>query len=385
MAADVRLPAEPVTIPGENPSFNDYLKTVLESKAEQESENTGAKDDEPAVSKEQEEKLRRLKEKRLRILPEAEPGMISYFKGENPDSPIMGMSVMTIDGDGSPGIIFLTAASMEVFQFSSGLKIERVWEGKFVKEFPYRGLAASVFSGTHKRRKFIFVSMNKFQKSFAYRWEDSRLEKAGRANGFFVDTLPSQSVNLMSGYGEGVISFSGPATYFVNTSGDEPEKHNFPIMEDYYSGCILRWLDVSVDLARVALVTEHGIIKVYQGAGKLEARSRDAYGGKLACLSVQETEYLFVSTESGTNDALAVLKIEDEELLEIWRSPALGGAITNFVTCDLDGDGETEILGVLETGDEREMIFRILPQYEEAPVEEESADEEPADETENND
>jgi len=300
----------------------------------------------------------------LRTLPKAEPGRIEYLKGAFPVHPVVAMAVIELDTNGSRGIVFLTTGSMEVYSFREGPSLVREWTGEFVDNYARRGLAAEVVSGFHRGEKLIFVSINRFDKSFAYRWKDGNLGKAGRANGDFVDILPLQSVNLISEYGNGIISYSGPETRFVDTSGKEPTRINFPLTEDYYDGCIMQWMDVSIQLTRIAVVTEHGAIKVYQGPGQLRARTPSAYGGQLECgPSSKSGGFLFTTTVSAVDDAVVVLQLYDEQIVEKWRTPQLGGAVKLIKKCDLDGDGETELLGILQAGDGREMLFRLLPEY----------------------
>jgi len=307
----------------------------------------------------------RLKENRLRVLQKAAPGAVSYFSGDLPPDQIIGIAVTEIDGDGTRGLVLLTTGSMEVFQFSWGGKIERLWEGKFTNRFPSRGTAASVFSSLHQAKKIVFVSVNKFSKSLAYRWENGRIVKAGRANGSFVDAIASKGINLLSEYGNGIISFSGKDTHFINTSGEKPEKSGFPIDVDYFSGCILRWMDESVELARVAVVTEEGKINVYQGPGKPDAVSAGVYGGELACAGTKQNEYLLTTTNSETDDAIVLLEVKNDSISEIWRSSQLGGAVTNLATGDFDGDGRLEVIGALRKTEGLYAIFRLLPGYPE--------------------
>lgn len=302
----------------------------------------------------------------LHELPLAIPGDIEYFEGEQPSGDIIAIDVISLDHIDSPGIVIMTTSAMEVFRFNKKGRLAREWKGDFVKSFTRRGTTAEVYAGTHKGRRMVFVSMNRFSKSFAYRWdmEERALEKAGRVNSYMVDLLPMQSVYLMADYGEGIISRDGGSTHFVEAGSAEPEKTGFPVPEDYYSGCIMRWTRVSAELARIAVVTETGAVKVFQGPSKLMARTEPRYGGQLVCGPVTPSGgLLFTTTMSDTDDAVVLLSYSNNEIVEKWRTGPLGGAVVQLTGCDLDKNGETELLGVLETNTGRQIIFRLLPDY----------------------
>lgn len=299
----------------------------------------------------------------LARLPQAVAGRVEYFEGAVPDGQALDIAVFPLDAGGAPGVVVLTTGSMEIFKFAEGGRLESVWSGKFKNRYPRRGLAGRVMAGNIGGRTFIFVTINRFEKSFLYEWKAGRLEKVGYVAGLVVDVLMAPTIHMVSEYGKGVISFSGSKTRLVDTTKEPPREVEFPLKDDYYAGCVRKWSDVSPSLVEAAVVNEDGIVKVYQGPDKVKAESDTRYGGAVACgPDTANGGWLFATTESGTNDAVALLEIADGKLTERWRTPGLGGAVTALASWDFDGDGKVEVTGALESRS-GVKLFRLLPEY----------------------
>jgi hypothetical protein len=297
-------------------------------------------------------------------LPKATPGKIEYFSGDKPASPAMDIAVFPIDSIGSPGLLVLTPVSLEVFKILEGLKMERVWSGKFKEKYTRRGLAGKVMAGQMNGKTYLIVTINKFDKSFLYEWSESaqHLEKMGEVSGQVANVMATPTVHLVSKYGKGVTTFSGADTELVDATGQTPRTIAFQMPDDYYSGCVRRWSEVSDSLSEVAVVTEDGMVQLYQGPRGLKAEAAARYGSALACgPATAKGGWLFVTTESVSDDAVVFLEAGQDGIVERWRTPGLGGAVVGLAAWDFDGDGEVEALGELEKKTGGSVFFRVLP------------------------
>ncbi|MFA6449268.1 MAG: hypothetical protein WCX65_07375 [bacterium] len=294
----------------------------------------------------------------------AVPGKIEYFDINMPVGPILGLTVLELNDSGALGIAILTGSSMEVFRFESSTKLKRVWRGAFKEKYPARGLAGNIKSGNFNGRPLIFVSMNPFKKAFAYEWKSGRFEKAGKASNLVVDAMANPALNIVSDFGPGVMTFAGRQTRIVDTTSVEPRSIAFPIPVDYYSGCVLRWSDISVNLTQVAVATEDGAINLYQGPQTLKASTEPMYGDAVACVpKVDGISRLIATTQSSDEDAVVLLDLNGNSIEERWRTPELGGAVSRIAPYDFDKDGATEIIGVINKRSGGAVLFRLLPMY----------------------
>ncbi len=314
-------------------------------------------------------------------LPPAVPGKFEYLNMEMPAFPVLDLAVIPLDSHDSPGIVMLTSSSMEIYKFESATRLKRVWRGAFKDDYPLRGLSGSLNVGLYNGRPLIFVSMTPFKKSFAYEWKDGQLLRAGKVSSLVVGVNDEKSVTLVSEYGRGVVTFAGRESRLVDTAGKEPRSVDYPLPVDFYSGCVLRWSDVSANLTQVALATEDGRIQVYQGSQSLKAETEAVYGDTVLCGAKSPAgDRLIATTSSSDDDAVVALEFTGSGIEERWRSPGLGGAVVGLTGCDLDADGVTETLGILRKKSGGKVLFRLLPVYESEPA---APDKEKKDRTKN--
>lgn len=306
--------------------------------------------------------------------PEFVPeGGLRFFEGEGPESPVLDFGLFR-DDTGALAAAFLTTTSFEVYRVMPDHRLKMIWEGEYKKVFPRRGTAASLHLSSQSGRQAAVVSMNPFTKSFRYTWDDDRFEKAGNIDGFIVDM--TEGVELVSKYGKGVVSFDGVGTTLrVTGATGEAEKKALPLPVDYFDGCILEWESASFDLARVAVVDETGVIRVYGMGGVEMMKTGERYGGGLDCGARGGERYLAASTTSAEQDAILLLSREEDGLREVWRSRTVRGAIYSQKFFDINDDGRDEIAGVLEEEGGRQRLFAVAPVYIEEDV---SADDAPA-------
>lgn len=298
---------------------------------------------------------------RLYSLHPLKPGEIEYINCRLPESPIAAMAVFDLDDEKSPGLVFVTTESMDAYHFTDDGEAKSIWSAEYSEKYPRRGFAAAAIQGLHKGNPLLFVTINKFKKAFAYKWDKKQFIKAGRVNGGIVDTVRGVPVSLISTYGGGVISFDGGATRFVDNTGGEPLHASYPLHGSYYSACVLNWSSVSPKLATVAAVDQSGIIKVFV-EGLVKYHTDIAYGGILKCVGAGKSRgVIYATSESQDEDFVAALAYDDSGLIEMWRSSSLGGSIVSMDVNDMDRDGDMEIIGVLRTAEGRKMLFRVRP------------------------
>lgn len=298
---------------------------------------------------------------RLYSLRKLDPGEIEYVKCELPASPIASMAVFEVDEEKSPGLVFVTTNSMEAYHFTDNGAAAKIWSAEYSAKYPRRGFAANAVSGVHRGKSLLFVSINKFRKAFAYKWEQKQFVKAGRVNGSVVDVVRGAPVNMVSTYGSGVIAFDGGATRFVDNTGSEPMHSSYSLHVSYYSACILHWNSVSPNLASVAAVDQSGILNIFV-EGQVKYRSDVAYGGIVKCAgSGRNGGFIYITSDSEKEDSVIALSAGETGLQEIWRSPSLGGSIVAMDVGDMDRDGDMEIIGVLRSVDGKKMLFRVRP------------------------
>jgi len=303
----------------------------------------------------------------LAKLPVATPGTVEYLSGMRSDLPVLALAAIPLKDDGTPGIAVLTSGALDLYYFSEPGRLSRVWSGKFQKVYPKRGVAGTMKVGTFGGKNLLFVSMNPFDRAFAYEWTGESLERAGRVSGFVADAMRAEAVTVMSDYGAGVTSFNGLKTRLVDTSGASPRTVNFPVSPDYYTICARRWSDTSANLTQLVAAGEDGVIRMYEGPGNEKARTETRYGGAVLCAKADESapgaaQYIVATTESATEDAVALLRAETGLITEIWRAGPFNGAVVALASWDFDGDGRTEIIGALDTG-AGFRLFRVLPPY----------------------
>jgi len=303
----------------------------------------------------------------LAKLPVATPGTVEYLSGMRSDLPVLALAAIPLKDDGTPGIAVLTSGALDLYYFSEPGRLSRVWSGKFQKVYPKRGVAGTMKVGSFGGKNLLFVSMNPFDRAFAYEWTGESLERAGRVSGFVADALRAEAVTVISDYGAGVTSFDGLKTRLVDTSGATPRTVNFPVSPDYYSICARRWSDTSANLTQLVAAGEDGVIRMYEGSGNEKARTETRYGGAVLCAKADESaqgaaQYIVATTESATEDAVALLRAETGLITEIWRAGPFNGAVVALASWDFDGDGRTEIIGALDTG-AGFRLFRVLPPY----------------------
>jgi hypothetical protein len=303
----------------------------------------------------------------LAQLSAATPGTVEYLTGMRSEFPVLALAAIPLKDDGTPGIAVLTSGALDLYFFSEPGRLSRVWTGKFQKTYPRRGVAGTMKVGSFGGKNLLFVSMNPFDRAFAYEWTGESLERAGRVSGFVTDALRTESVTVMSDYGAGVTSFNGLKTRLVDTSGKSPRTVNFPVSPDYYSICARRWSDASANLTQLVAAGEDGIIRMYEGPGNERARTEMRYGGAALCVKADESapgaaQYIVATTESATEDAVALLRAEAGLITEIWRAGPFNGAVVALASWDFDGDGRNEIIGALDTG-AGFRLFRVLPPY----------------------
>ncbi|MFH1538102.1 MAG: hypothetical protein ABIH66_04030 [bacterium] len=301
-----------------------------------------------------------------KLVPAFAPeGGLRFFEGEAPPSPVLGFEVYR-DDDGALAAAFLTTTSFEVYRILPENALKSVWTGEYKKAFPRRGTAASLHIVSSASGQATIVSMNPFKYSFRYEWSGDKFEKARNIDGFVVDAL--EGVELISKYGRGVVSFEGVSTFLRVTDGTgEVKKHALPLAVDYFGGCILEWDSTSLDLVRVAVVDETGVIRIYGAGGKEIMATEEKYGGGLDCGRRGKERYLAATTVSPERDAVLLLSQEENGIKEVWRSKTVDGAIYSQKFVDINGDGDPEIAGVLEEKGGRQRLFAVAPSYPAGP------------------
>jgi len=294
-----------------------------------------------------------------------EKGGVKYFKDGLSNSQVLDIYNIELDDKGAHGLIVLTSGSMEVLKLNPDYTTEVLWSGKFKTQYPVRGLSGRLSVGIHNDIKLIFVSMTPFDKSFAYEWKQGKMEKAGRVSGFVIDVFDNQMVHLVSDYGKGVVTFSGENTRIIDTSGDETRIIEFRIPEEYYSGCISEWSDISAELVEVSVVTEEGRLKYFKGSENQKYVSDEIYGNQLECADNNGEMYYFTTTNSKTDDTVVMIERNGDIVKEVWRGQELGGTVLSITGVDFDSDGNIEIIGVLEKqGGAGTALFHIVPEYQ---------------------
>ncbi len=360
--APATKPAEKLKPKEEKPTVSDTAKKLKKGSPSQVDFESEEKEEEKKPEPGAEEK----KPDRLQKLPAATSGRIEYFEANLPQEPVVDMAVIALDTEGTPGLAVLSTGALDVYAFETASRLKRVWHGSFKEKYPRRGFAGTLNTGSYGGKQLLFVSTNTFKKAFAFEWNDGRMAKAGRTSSVVVSSQESPALNIVSEFGHGVTSFSGSATKIVDTSGAEPKSKNFPIPADYYSGCVMRWSEVSMNLVQMAVATEYGALRIYQG-GTLKAETEPKYGGAVVCVpKTAESNWLVATDRSGDQDAVIALEFRDGEIEEVWRTSQLSGAIASLIPCDLDGDGVEEVMGILSKRSGGKVLFRLLPVYKPA-------------------
>lgn len=300
-------------------------------------------------------------------------GEFHYVTGLLPDSPIVDFEPMNLDDDTTPEIAFLNTDSMVIVNLDD-TRATKFWSSEYRKSFPRRGLAGTLWFHRAGTKPLLFVSMNVFPRSIVYLWdaEKKSLDKVQNADQFVAHLDSGTGKRLVSEYGKGVISFSGKATRLVAAGGPTEGNAGFAIPFDYFSGCLLRVSDTSNALTITALSDENGIIKIYQGDGKILAETDAKYGGAVDCWRNPRTDSMYVlsATDKSVDDRLVMFRLTRTgsgkfEFVKQWVSGSVAGAITRAKFADLNGDRLPEVLAVEETSGSQFRFFYTVPGWPE--------------------